>query len=487
MFKVTPLSGDLCPEKRHQLARSVVRVLGYKNSGITDGATVLISYIRTKIRDHLDGFFSVVLFFFFSVCLSTGAQAKKIEINRIAAIVNDSIITQIELDNRIHTISQQIRQKGTSLPEQAILESQVLEQLIMETLQMSLANSTGIKIDDETLNRTIKRIARNNNFSLAEFRNVLEKEGYEFTDFRENIRQEITLRRLHERQVHQRIVISQQDIEQFLNSQPADISRDKSFHLAHILVALPEAASPAQVASARKKMESITAKLDQGADFATLAISYSDGQQALNGGEIGWKQFAELPTLFANAIPDMKVDEVSKVIRGPNGFHLVKLLDIKGEQRHNVDKTHARHILIKTDEAVSDEEAKAVLSKLRQRIIDGESFAAIAKTHSGDTGSAINGGDLSWLAPGQTVPQFEAAMNRLSLDEISQPVQSTFGWHLIQVLERKQVDDTAAFERNQAQKILQQRKVEEELETWLRRLRDEAYVEYRTTSSPDRI
>jgi len=417
--------------------------------------------------------------------LPTLAQAKVIELNRIAAIVNNSIITQTELDNRIETITQQIIQSGTAPPTQDILKNQVLEQLIIETLQMSLANSTGIKIDDETLNRTIKRIASNNNLSLTEFRNVLEKDGFKFSEFRENIRQEITIRRLHERQIHRSVVVSQQDIEQFLSSQPIDVNRDKSFHLAHILVALPEAANPEQIVSARSKIDSITTKLNQETDFSALAVSYSDGQQALRGGDLGWKKFAELPTLFANVIPHLNVNEVSKAIRGPNGFHLVKLLDVKGEKRHNVNKTHARHILIKTDGKISDQEAKTALIKLRKRIIEGENFAKIAETHSDDMGSAINGGDLKWLAPGETVPQFENAMNNLSQDEISQPVQSTFGWHLIQVLERKQFDDTVAFERNQAHQIIQQRKIEEDTETWLRRLRDEAYVEYRNTIPSD--
>ncbi|VAW86374.1 Periplasmic chaperone and peptidyl-prolyl cis-trans isomerase of outer membrane proteins SurA [hydrothermal vent metagenome] len=425
------------------------------------------------------------LLFSFLICLPTFAQAKAIELNRIAAIVNNSVITQTELNNRIELITQQILQQGTAPPTPAILKAQVLEQLIIETLQMSLANSTGIKIDDETLNRTIKRIATNNKLSLTEFHNVLENDGFKFSDFRENIRQEITIRRLHERQIHRAVVVSQQDIEQFLSSQPANVNRDKSFHLAHILIALPEASSPEQIASARNKIDSITTQLDEGSDFAALAISYSDGQQALRGGDLGWKKFAELPTLFANVIPDLGINEVSKVIRGPNGFHLVKLMGVKGEKRHNVNKTHARHILIKIDKKLSDTDAKAALIKLRKRIIEGESFAKIAEAHSDDMGSAINGGDLNWLAPGETVAQFETAMNSLSLDEISQPVRSAFGWHLIQVLERKQFDDTVAFERNQAQQIIRQRKIEEDTETWLRRLRDEAYVEYRNVTQSD--
>ncbi len=423
----------------------------------------------------------LALFLFFPALV----QAKAIELNRIAAVVNNSIITQTELDNRIETITQQIIQSGTAPPTQDILERQVLEQLIIETLQMSLATATGIKIDDETLNRTVKRIANNNDLSLSKFRKILEEDGFEFSEFRENIRQEITIRRLHERQIHRSVVVSQQDIEQFLSRQPADVNRDKTFHLAHILVALPEAANPEQIISARKKIDSITAKLDQEADFAALAVSYSDGQQALRGGNLGWKKFAELPTLFANVIPQLNVNEVSKVIRGSNGFHLVKLLDVKGEKRHNINKTHARHILIKTDEKSSGKDAKKEIIQLRKRIIEGEDFAKMAEMHSDDMGSAVNGGDLNWLAPGETVPPFEEAMNSLSQDEISQPVQSTFGWHLIQVLERKEFDDTVAVERNQAHQIIRQRKIEEETETWLRNLRDEAYVEYRNTTLPN--
>ncbi len=411
--------------------------------------------------------------------LVTAAEGEAVSLNRIVAVVNNDVVTQTELAAKIDTVTQQIRQRGMPLPPKQVLTDQVLERVVVDRLQLQLAESTGIRIDDDTLNRAIRRIAKDNDLSLSEFRGVLEQDGFNFASFREDIRNEMIIRRLHERQIHQRIVVTEQDITQFILSQAQETGSDLEYRLAHILVALPEAASPTQVQNAREKIGDIASELADGAEFSELAISYSDGQQALDGGDLGWRKTGELPTLFANIIPRMTVNDVSEVIRGPNGFHLVKLLELRGEERHLSSQTRARHILLRSNELVSEDEAVKQLISLKTRIEQGEDFATLAKEYSDDKGTAIKGGEIGWLKKGDTVPRFEAAMKALKTGEISDPFQSSFGWHIVQVIERRDYDNTQELKRLQAQQAIRNRMIEEETETWLRRLRDEAYIEYR--------
>lgn len=400
-------------------------------------------------------------------------------IDRIAAIVNDDVITASELEQRLTTLTKQLRQQRTPLPPRAVLRKQLLERMVLNRIQLQIAETTGIRVDDETLNKTIGNIAAQNKLTLSQFRDVLEKDGFGFAQFREEMRQEIIIRRLLQRQVESRISVTEQEIDNFLVNQKTQGKAHDEYHLGHILIALPEAASPAEIREARERAQGILEELRRGRDFSETAVAVSDGQQALKGGDLGWRKSGELPTLFVNVVQNMKVGEVSDLIRSPSGFHIIKLLEHRSGQRHLVTQSRARHILIRPGGLTSEEQALETARELRRRLLAGEDFAQLAKEYSDDKASAVDGGDLGWVSPGQMVPEFEQALAKLEPGTISEPVKSGFGWHLIQVLERRQHDDTDEFTRNQARKQIFQRKVEEAQANWLRRLRDEAYVEYR--------
>lgn len=405
------------------------------------------------------------------------------EIDRIVAVVNDGVILESELDSFLAGVKAQIRSRGaTNLPPDEVLRRQALERLIMQKLQLQTAEETGIRVDDETLNQAVLSIAQRNNMSLDQFRQALEADGYSFSQFRENIRDEIVIGRLQQRNVDERIQISDQEIDNLLANQNSQTGDSKTYHLRHILVAVPEAATPDQIDAARNKAEKILAQLHAGADFRQAAIALSDGQQALDGGDLGWFPQGELPGLFADVVPNLQPGQVSDLLRSPSGFHIVQLAETKGAEKHTVQQTHARHILLRTSEVLSDDEARTRLEQLRSRIVGGDSFAELAKAHSDDTLSAAQGGDLGWLNPGDTDPRFEEAVNDLAAGQVSEPVKTRFGWHLIQVLERREHDDTQQFQRAQAREQIRARKRQEALELWLRRLRDEAYVENRLES-----
>lgn len=403
-------------------------------------------------------------------------------VDKIVAVVNDDVITSTELDNRLHAIKDQLKSQSAPLPPDPVLKKQVLDRMILASLQLQLADQNGIRVDDDTLNRTIERIAEDNKLSLPDFRAVLEKEGYDFATFREDIRREILINRVQQRQVNDRIMVTEQEIDNFLAAQRAQGNTGAEYHLAHILIAVPDAASSERIQAARQRAEDVLKKLRAGANFQETAIAVSDGQQALQGGDLGWRKAAELPTLFVDPVLHMKTGDISDLIRSPSGFHIIKLLEQRNDQRHIVTQTHARHILIRTDELTSDDAAQARLNDLRQRIKDGADFAALARNYSNDTATASNGGDLGWVNPGDMVPNFEAQIDKLATGEISKPFKTGFGWHIVQVLERRRHDDTDAFMRSQARDAIRQRKTEEELQSWLARLRDDAYVENRLTA-----
>jgi peptidyl-prolyl cis-trans isomerase SurA len=400
-------------------------------------------------------------------------------VDKIVAVVNDDVITSTELDTRLHSIKEQLKNQSSPMPSDAALKKQVLDRMILASLQLQLADKNGIRVDDETLNRTIERIAADNKLSLTEFRSVLEKEGYDFPTFREDIRREILISRVQQRQVTDRIMVTEQEIDNFLATQRAQGNTGAEYHLAHILIAVPDASSSERIQAARQRAEDVLKKLHAGANFEETAIAVSDGQQALQGGDLGWRKAGELPTLFVDTVTHMKTGDVSDLIRSPSGFHIIKLLEQRSEQRHIVTQTHARHILIRTDELTSDEAAQARLKDIRQRIQGGADFAALARQYSNDAATANNGGDLGWVNPGEMVPKFQAEMDKLGTGEISEPFKTGFGWHIVQVLDRRRHDDTDAFIRSQARKAIHQRKTEEELQSWLARLRDDAYIENR--------
>lgn len=404
------------------------------------------------------------------------------EIDRIVAVVNDGVILESELDNFLAGVKAQIRGRGANLPPEDVLRRQALERLIMQKLQLQTADETGIRVDDDTLNQAVLSIAQRNNMTLDQFRRALEADGYSFAQFRENIRDEILIGRLQQRNVDERIQVSDQEIDNLLANQNTQTGDGKTYRLRHILVALPEAASPDQIQAARNKAEQILAQLRAGADFRQTAIALSDGQQALEGGDLGWFPEGRLPSLFADVVPSMEPGQISELLRSPSGFHIVQLEDTKGAETHTVRQTHARHILLRPNEILTEEDARTRLEQLRSRIVGGDDFADLAKAHSDDALSAREGGDLGWLSPGDTDPRFEEAMNQLAEGEISEPVKTQFGLHLIQVLDRRVQDDTEEFQRTQAREQIRARKRQEALELWLRRLRDEAYVENRLES-----
>jgi len=400
-------------------------------------------------------------------------------LNRIVAIVNDGIIVSSELDTAITNVLAQLQAKGTRPPERGVLEKQVLERLVVEKLQLQLAESNGMSIDDTTLNSEVQNLARGNNLSVAEFRDIIERDGLSYATFREDLRKQLLIQELRRQMVGNRIRVTEQEVDNLQASLRASGSGDVEYHLAHILVAIPEAASPEQIQAAQQHATDILRRLRANADFSQLAIAESNGQTALEGGDLGWRSLGQMPELFVEPLKTLQTGDVSDLIRSSGGFHIIKLLEKRGDERHIMRQTRARHILLKEDELHSDADNRIRIKQLELRLRAGEDFATLARSNSQDTVSAAKGGDLGWLGPGDTVPEFEAAMNRLAPGEISEPVKTRFGWHLIQVEEYREHDDTEEFERNRVKNLIRTRKYDEELFLWLRRLRDEAYVEFR--------
>lgn len=405
-------------------------------------------------------------------------------VDRIVAVVNNEVITQHEFQSRLKQIQAQLKQQGTPLPPEGVLDKQVLERMIVDRTQTQLARETALRIDDLQLDRAIERIAEDNRMPMAKFRETLEKDGINYEKFREDIRTEIILTRLREREVDSKIVVSDSEIDNFLAEPGRGDSSDagNEYNLAHILVRLPEQASPEQIERQRARVESVERQLKSGGDFAQLAASFSDAPDALQGGQMGWRAQDRLPELFAEPLAKMRAGEVSAVLRSPAGFHILRLIDKRGGSVSSaavmVSQTRARHILIKTNEAVSEDEAKRKLVNIRERIVGGGDFAELARLNSED-GSGSKGGDLGWLYQGDTVPEFERAMDELPIQKVSQVVRSPFGWHLIEVLERRKADMSDERKRLEARRVLRERKSDEAFQEWVRQLRDRAYVEYR--------
>jgi len=419
-----------------------------------------------------------VLFIIIGLLSCLGARAA-VEIDRIVAVVNDDVVMASELNDKIQSVKERLQQQGTPLPPDPVLKKQVLDRLIMTKLQLQMADRTGIKVDDETLNRTISNIAAQNKVSLSDFRKILEKDGYSYDQFRDDIRNQIKISRLRQRAVDDRVYVTDREINNYLATQEHQGQTEQEYHLAHILIAMPPSPSAKQLDETRKKAEMVLQKLKSGSDFAEVAASYSDGQQALDGGDLGWRKSSEVPTLFTDIVADMKKGDVSNLIRSPSGYHIIKLLGVRDTKKMVITQTHARHILIKTNELTSDKDAVQRLKQLRKRIEGGADFGDLARANSNDTMSAAQGGDLGWVNPGDLVPQFEDVMNSLKPGQISQPFKTRFGWHIVQVLGRRKHDSTNDIRRARAREAIRKRKVEEARENWLRELRDDAYVEYR--------
>ncbi len=407
------------------------------------------------------------------------AAPEIIEIDRIVAVVNDDVIVYSEMQARLRTVVEQLGKAGVPAPPKDVLEKQVLEQLILDRLQLQIGSTTGIRVDDEALNRQIADIARQNNLSLREFRDILARDGYNFAIFREEIRSELIKSRVQQRQVQDRVQVTDRDIDNYLATREKQGGNNPEYRVGHILIAVPDGASPEELADARDEAEDIVARLNAGANFGRTAAAESDGRQALEGGDLGWRKAEELPTLFENIVPKLDKGELSEIVRSSSGFHIIKLMDTRGAERLVINQTHARHILVKTNEIISNDQARSRLVVLRSRIVNGTDFDELARANSDDGGSAVKGGDLGWLSSGDTIPPFEKAMDALAVDEISKPFETQFGWHIVQVLGRRDRDSTKEVQRAEAAEALRKRKVDEELQNWFRQIRDEAYIEYR--------
>lgn len=421
---------------------------------------------------------------FFLIVLLAGlmvSPAGAVPLDRIVAVVNDDVVLESELRERVRSIRGQLQESGQTMPPSSVLEREVLDQLILNKLQLQLAENSGIRVDDETLNRAISDIASRNQLSLAQFRQILEQDGYDFESFRQNIRDEMIIARLRQRHIEHRIIVTDFEIENYLATQQfqEQTGGDAEYRLSHILIAVPDGASDAEREQRRLIAEQVLEQLQAGRNFAELATDVSDGQQASEGGDLGWRKRDQIPSLFNEVVRNMSEGDVSSILENPSGFHIVELSEVRTTNQQVVSQTKARHILIRTNELNPPDKVRTRLEQLRQRIIGGTDFAELARAHSEDTMSAVEGGELGWLSPGETVPEFEEMMSILEPGEISYPFETDFGWHIVEVLDRREHDGTEEYRRAQAREAIRNRKVEEAMENWLQEVRDEAYVEYR--------
>ena len=408
---------------------------------------------------------------------SAGATDAPQQLDRVEVIVDDDVITKLELEDRVGYFMKQIRMQGGNVSDIASMRKQVLERMIRDKIQLQKAAQLGIKIDDVTLNRMLDTLASSNKMTLSGLRDELAKGGIDFATFREESRDELIIKQLQERLVASKVTVSEQEIKQFLESNSQSVLGDITYHLRQILVATPETASPEDVQAAQDKANKIYMQIQQGKDFTRLAMRESDGSNALQGGDLGTRSANELPQLFLDAIATLKPGQTARPVRSASGFHILQLVK-SSQSPEMVTNTHVRHILIRTGADFNDDEARAKLLELKKEIENGADFATLATEYSQDPGSALMGGDLGWTAPGAFVPAFENTMKALAEGQISEPFQSQFGWHILQVLGRREVDQTSAVLEAKARQAIKQRKLDEELRLWLRRIRDEAYVEY---------
>lgn len=406
------------------------------------------------------------------------AQAAVTPLDHIVAVVNDEIITRQELATRYAEVTQNLRQQNTPLPPRDVLEKQLLERMVTELALQQNARNTGVRVDPTQVERALQRIAAQNKLDMAGLQMALSRDGRTLDSLRNTIRNEILVARARERDVDNRIVVSDAEIQGYLQTQSQQ-GVETEYNFSHILVTVPENASPELIQTRRARAEDVLVQLGRNADFAQLSASFSDAPNALQGGVIGWRSSGKIPTLFADALKSMKPDQISPLLKSGNGFHILKLNDKRGlDVALNLAQTHARHILIKTNELTSEADARNRLLQLKERIDNGVKFDELARLHSDDA-SAAKGGDLGWVSPGDTVPEFEQIMNGLKPGELSAPVQSPFGWHLIQVLERRNQDVTQERQKLLARQAIKERKADEAFEDWVRQIRDSAYVELR--------
>ena len=397
-------------------------------------------------------------------------------VDRVAVIVDDDIIMQSELQNRIATVKGSIEQQDARMPPDNVLIEQIRNSMIVESLQLQMGERAGVRISDANLNEAMSNIARQNGMNLQQFRKALENDGVSYLDTRDNIRREMILKRVQQGNVNHRVQITDQEVDNFLESEQGQNMTAPDYHVGHFMLSIDSGDAEA-IAAAEKEVQKLVQELRAGRDFASLKGQKVD-QYALTGGDLGWRKPDELPSIFAAAVPKLDIGDVADPIINDGSIHIIKLLERRGGGSSKVDQTRARHILIKPSEITTEEQAKAKLDKLYARVVDKkEDFAALAKKYSEDSGSALDGGDLSWTTPGDLVPEFQKAMDETPIGAVSKPFKSNYGWHIVEVLERRNEDVSAKMLRNQASNFIYQRKFDEELEAWLQKIRDEAYVD----------
>ncbi|WP_426117709.1 peptidylprolyl isomerase [Pseudomonas sp. DSP3-2-2] len=414
-----------------------------------------------------------------ALLLGTAAHAAVQPLDSVVAIVDNDVIMKSQMDQRVREVQQTIAKRGSGVPPAEALQPQVLDRLILENLQLQIGERSGIRITDEELNQAIGTIAQRNNMSVDQFRAALSRDGLSFNDAREQVRREMIISRVRQRRVAERIQVSDQEVKNFLASGQGKAQLSEEFHLANILIATPDSASSDQIQTAARKAQDLYGKLKQGADFGQMAIANSASESALEGGDMGWRKAAQLPPPFGDMLGTMPIGDVTPPARTPGGFIILKLLEKRGGegQAQMRDEVHVRHILIKPSEIRSEEETKRLAQKIYDRIQNGDDFGELAKSFSEDPGSALNGGDLNWVDPGSLVPEFRQVMNDTPQGTLSKPFKTAYGWHVLEVLGRRATDSTNQARDQQALTVLRNRKYDEELQTWLRQIRDEAYVE----------
>jgi len=399
------------------------------------------------------------------------------KLDRIIVIVDQDVITEKELQEKINSVISNLKNQKIEIPSESVLRKQVIEMLIANSLQIQLANQTGLKINDAQVDKTIERLAEKNKLNVIDFKKTLEKDGTIFYKFREEIKNEITIAQLKEREVDSKIIITDGEIDNFLNAQSKEIQDE--FEVATILIRVPEDVSPEKLEKLKNKAEEASKQILSGKNFTQVSAAFSETPNALEGGSLGWKKASDLPTLFLDALKKIEVGTLTPILRSPNGFHILKLINKKGSSGPLiVEQTHVRHILIKLSEITSENEGRQKLIGIKERLENGIKFEDMAKQYSEDL-SANNGGDLGWINPGDTFPEFEKTMKQLNANQISDPIKTPFGWHLIEVLERRSQDMSKESARMQARQQIKMRKSEEAHQDWLQELRDRSFVELR--------
>lgn len=412
--------------------------------------------------------------------VSSLLQAQSEVLDRIVAIVDSDVVLQSELDARTQSVMDRLQERESSqpLPPEDVLQKQVLDQLILERLQLQMGERYGIEVTDQDLEEAMGRVLSNNQITQEQLEQELAQEGVSMAAFRQQIYTELSVNQVQQAIVNNRIQLNEQDIDSFLASTDGKFATSPEYRLGHILIAVPGGADSEAVDQVQAKARDIHSQLAEGADFSQIAITHSNDQNALQGGELGWRKLEQLPELFSDPVSELDVGEVTEPVRSGAGFHILKVLETRGSgQPQLVEQTKARHILIKTSEIVDDQAAEEKLREIRQQLLDGGDFSELAREHSEDIGSMLQGGDLGWSSPGQMVPAFDAAMAEAEEGEISEPFKSRFGWHILQVEDRREQDMSEMVLRNQAANMLRSRRFDEELQTWLAEIREEAYIE----------